>query len=121
MNSLKLINDTQGHEAGDSYLIRACHLICNSFKHSPVYRIGGDEFVAILSGDDYDNREEHLRVLNGMMSPYSDSLPLPPEYVSIACGIAVYDSNTDSTVADVIKRADEAMYKDKAAKKASAG
>ena len=121
VNSLKLINDTQGHEAGDSYLIRACHLICNSFKHSPVYRIGGDEFVAILSGDDYDNREEHLRVLNGMMSPYSDSLPLPPEYVSIACGIAVYDSNTDSTVADVIKRADEAMYKDKAAKKASAG
>ena len=55
VNNLKLINDSKGHDAGDSYLIRACRLICDVFKHSPVYRMGGDEFVAFLTGDDYEN------------------------------------------------------------------
>lgn len=120
VNSLKLINDSQGHEAGDSYLIKACHLVCKVFKHSPVYRIGGDEFVTVLTGEDYENRDSLLVTLNEMMSPYSNTLPLPPEYVSIACGMAVYDSNTDKSVVDLIKRADEEMYRDKAAKKGTA-
>lgn len=118
MNNLKQINDSMGHEAGDLYLQRACHLICQVFKHSPVYRIGGDEFVAVLSGEDYDNREMLMRMLDKMMSPYSEQVPLPPEYVSIACGLASFDPETDQAVADVRKRADEAMYKDKAEKKA---
>ena len=117
VNSLKLINDSFGHEAGDAYLMRACHLICNVFKHSPVYRIGGDEFVAVLSGEDYQCREELLQQINTLMSPYSNELPLPPDYVSVACGISVFDRRTDVFVADVIKRADEAMYKDKSLKK----
>ena len=53
VNNLKLINDSKGHEAGDEYLIRSCRLICNVFKRSPVYRVGGDEFIVILRGDDY--------------------------------------------------------------------
>ncbi len=117
VNNLKMINDSLGHEAGDAYLLRACHLICDVFKHSPVYRMGGDEFVAVLSGEDYDNRDANLKMINEKMSPYSDTLPLPDDYVSVACGISVFDSNTDRTVADVAKRADEEMYKDKAAKK----
>jgi diguanylate cyclase (GGDEF)-like protein len=117
VNSLKLINDSQGHEAGDAYLLRTCHLICQTFKHSPVYRIGGDEFVAVLTGEDYDNRDSLIKTLNEMMSPYSDSLPLPPDYVSIACGLSAYNSGTDNSVSDVINRADEEMYKDKAKKK----
>lgn len=120
VNSLKLVNDSQGHEAGDAYLIRACRLICNVFKHSPVYRIGGDEFVTVLTGGDYDNREALISSLNEIMSPYSGTLPLPAEYVSIACGVAVFDSGTDKTVIDVLKRADEEMYRDKAAKKGTA-
>ena len=56
VNNLKLVNDSDGHDAGDAYLVRACHLICDIFKHSPVFRIGGDEFVAVLTGDDYENR-----------------------------------------------------------------
>ena len=117
VNSLKLINDSLGHEAGDEYLIRSCHLICSVFKHSPVYRMGGDEFVAVLSGEDYENRESLMNKINELMSPYSDDLPLPPDYVSIACGMSSYDINTDKSVAEVSKRADEQMYQDKAAKK----
>ncbi len=117
VNNLKMVNDSQGHEAGDEYLLRACHLICNVYKHSPVYRIGGDEFVAVLTGEDYEKRDERLIAINEMMSPYSETLPLPSNYVSIACGMAAYDNNIDYTAADVFKRADEEMYKDKAEKK----
>ena len=120
VNNLKLINDSKGHEAGDEYLLRACRLICNVFKHSPVFRIGGDEFVAVLSGEDYDNREALMTKINDLMSPYQNTLPMPPDYVSIACGLSTFDSKTDTSAADVAKRADEAMYKDKTAKKASA-
>ena len=90
VNSLKLINDSLGHEAGDKYLLRACHLICEVFKHSPVYRMGGDEFIVVLSGEDYKNRDSLMKKINEMMSPYSDTLPLPPDYVSIACGISAF-------------------------------
>ena len=117
VNNLKMINDSQGHEAGDAYLIRACRLICDVFKHSPVYRIGGDEFVAVMTGEDYKKRDKNVKSLNKKMSKYSDTLPLPDDYVSIACGVAVFDAENDVSVADVIKRADEEMYKDKAAKK----
>ena len=117
VNNLKLINDTEGHESGDAYLIRACHLICNVFKHSPVYRMGGDEFAAVLCGEDYDNHEALRKKFNESLSPYSETMPLPPDYVSVACGISVFNPDTDSTVTDVIRRADEAMYKDKASKK----
>ncbi len=41
------------------------------------------------------------------------SLPLPINYVSIACGMAVYIPGKDITVGDVVKRADEEMYRNK--------
>ncbi|MBQ2066687.1 MAG: GGDEF domain-containing protein, partial [Clostridiales bacterium] len=117
VNSLKLINDTYGHESGDVYLVRACRLICNVFKHSPVYRMGGDEFVAILTGEDYDNRESLVELFNESLSPYTEEVPLPPDYISVAIGVSDFDPATDLTIADVNKRADEAMYKDKGLKK----
>lgn len=113
INNLKLVNDSKGHDAGDGYLIRSCRLICNIFKHSPVYRVGGDEFIAILIGDDYDHRNALVKDLKENLSPYTDSLPLPINYVSIACGMAVYIPGKDITVGDVVKRADEEMYRNK--------
>ena len=56
-DNLKLINDQYGHDKGDVYLKTACRLICRVFQHSPVFRIGGDEFAVILQNDDYENRE----------------------------------------------------------------
>ncbi len=110
VNNLKMVNDSGGHDAGDEYLIRACRLICHVFKHSPVYRIGGDEFIAVLSGGDYEDRELLRAEMNERMSSYSNKLPLPDDYVSIACGIAVFDHDNDMSVQDVVKRADEEMY-----------
>ena len=119
VNNLKIINDSEGHEAGDRYLIRACHLICNVFKHSPVFRVGGDEFIVIINGEDYDSLDELKDKFNSMLSPYTGTAPLPSDYVSVAIGIAPFIAGTDFAVQDVIKRADEEMYKDKIAKKSS--
>ena len=54
-NNLKEINDTYGHENGNAYLINSCKLICQIFAHSPVFRIGGDEFLVVLTGKDLEN------------------------------------------------------------------
>lgn len=113
MNDLKKINDEFGHRMGDSYIMGCCHLICDIFKHSPVYRIGGDEFVAILQGVDYDNRHALVDTLKGR---YEDAMKNdaaePWERYSAAVGMAELASD-DWTVDLVFKRADKAMYKDK--------
>ena len=114
VNNLKLVNDSYGHDAGDEYLIRACRLICNVFKHSPVYRIGGDEFVAVLTGSDYEKRDNLADQLAESLSPYTNSLPLPDDFVSIACGISAYEKGKDLSITDIVKRADDQMYKNKA-------
>ena len=60
VNNLKVINDTLGHKAGDYWIKDASRMICSIFKRSPVFRIGGDEFVVVLQGQDFKNREKLL-------------------------------------------------------------
>ena len=60
VNDLKMVNDTDGHQAGDEHLRSACKVVCDVFKHSPVFRIGGDEFAVIAQGEDYSNLEERI-------------------------------------------------------------
>jgi electron-transferring-flavoprotein dehydrogenase len=54
INDLKKVNDLHGHKEGDACIRAACKKICTIFDHSPVFRVGGDEFIAILSGADYE-------------------------------------------------------------------
>ena len=63
MNGLKAINDTHGHEKGDISINAVCQIVCRVFKHSPVYRVGGDEFVVILENNDYQERDELIQAL----------------------------------------------------------
>ncbi len=113
MNNLKQINDEFGHKAGDLYIKGCCHLICEAFKHSPVFRIGGDEFVAILRGADYDAR---LQNVEDLRMAYDDAFEQedtdPWLRYSAAVGMAEHASD-DNTLELVFKRADEAMYKEK--------
>ena len=113
LNNLKLINDTFGHEAGDKYLINCCKVICDIFKHSPVYRIGGDEFVAILQSDDYENIELIKRSIYDIcVEEMTKAVPLS-EKRSFAAGFAVFDSKHDKNFNDVMNRADVEMYENK--------
>ena len=113
INDLKLENDKFGHDSGDLYIKNCCRIISKSFKHSPVYRIGGDEFVVIVQGEDFTNRE---LIFVDMMENVAISSKYPTAEkgrASFAAGMAVFDPETDRTVSDTVKRADEAMYSSK--------
>lgn len=122
MNNLKYVNDTCGHEKGDICIQNLCQIICRSFPHSPVYRVGGDEFIVILENDDYTERDKLVQGITETFLQNARSKELPPwECVVGAVGCAVYDPKTDRSVDDVLKRADEAMYAQKRAIKEAAG
>ena len=61
MDNFKAINDTYGHQAGDELIKKACTMICKLFKHSPVFRIGGDEFLIIVQNEEMEKCEEYIQ------------------------------------------------------------
>lgn len=114
LNNLKDINDSCGHDKGDISIRRLCELICNVFSHSPVFRVGGDEFVAVLKNRDYDNADKLISSFREKMSAIRSDQSLEPwERIEAACGYARYDASTDHTPDDVLVRADGEMYKNK--------
>ena len=121
INDLKKINDLHGHECGDEYIKGCSKIICDVFSHSPVFRIGGDEFVAILEGADYGKRNVGLRYLEQRfaMSYAKEDAPQWQRF-SAAAGMADATSE-DAAFETVFKRADEAMYRTKNAFKKKNG
>ncbi len=113
INDLKHVNDHFGHDFGDMLIIDACKLICKSFSHSPVYRVGGDEFAVILEGADYQNYQQLLENFKNAVIDYNENNH-QDNHLSIARGIAIYNSETDLVFSNVFKRADDAMYQNKA-------
>lgn len=118
-NFLKRINDNYGHEAGNELIKRAAVLISRVFAKSRVYRVGGDEFVALLEGDDYGDRENLLQKFDSECERESFEADGREIKVSIARGIAVY--NEAEEFSEVFRRADAEMYRHKAEIKAKSG
>lgn len=79
-----------------------------------MFRIGGDEFVAILLRDDYANRERLIQELQDVLNTLQRDETLQPwEKPNAAIGMATYDREKDTSVEDVFRRADERMYQRK--------
>lgn len=116
LNDSTLVNATYGQDKGDLYLQNASKLICNTFSHSPVYRVGGDEFFVLLEKVDLVGCSVLLkRFRQGMRTdPYLDAW----ERVFAAAGFAAYDPAVDSDAASVVARAEAAMLEDKQQMKA---
>ena len=113
VNNLKTINDNYGHDCGDKYIFGSCHIICGIYKHSPVYRIGGDEFLVLLRNSDYENRDALLKETEeAFKKAMNDTSVEPWERYSAAFGMSEYQKGDD--VDTVFKRADENMYQYKA-------
>ena len=75
------------------------------FQASPVYRIGGDEFVVILTGEDYENGIELLQSFDRQVENN-----LRNGLTVVSAGYARFDPESDASFSDVFKRADEKMY-----------
>lgn len=117
INGLKYINDTYGHDFGDMLIINCSRIICRTFLHSPVFRIGGDEFVVVLENTDYKEYPQLLEKLQTNIDLHNESARADTQ-ISIARGIAIHSSESDLVLANIFKRADDAMYQNKAAMKA---
>lgn len=112
-DNLKQINDQNGHDKGDIYIKTASQLICRVFQHSPVFRIGGDEFAVVLMNEDFRNREALSKQFEVEREEKSASASSQWDKPLVAMGIAVYDPETDNTVDDTLHRADKIMYDNK--------
>ena len=112
-DGLKEVNDSFGHDKGDEYLKASAHLICEVFRHSPVFRVGGDEFAAVLINEDYENRD----ALAGKFETESKKICREAkerwQEIRISLGLAAYDPETDHSVEDTVRRADQIMYEKK--------
>ena len=113
INYLKETNDRYGHDVGNKLIVSAARVISDIFKRSPVFRIGGDEFLVILQHRDLDELDALLKkfdeeCLNESVETDKEKIP-----VSIAKGFARYDSEKDTNFMDVFNRADDAMYENK--------
>ncbi len=111
INNLKYVNDTYGHELGDAYIRGCCHIVCEIYKKSPVYRIGGDEFVVILKDADYEARDQLKEALGSEFerTHLDESVEEYCRY-SASFGMADYVPAIDDSVEEVFKRADALMY-----------
>jgi len=119
INFLKRMNDEYGHEQGNLYLQGAAELIRKHFGDEHLYRIGGDEFVIILEGKAQEGIEEKIRAFKDEIARLKEDDSLQPwEKVSAAVGMAKYEKGRDASTEEVLRRADEAMYRQKIAMKA---
>lgn len=108
VNGLKQVNDTLGHKAGDAYILAASRIVCSLFKHSPVYRIGGDEFLVVLQGSDFEKRHELMAQLDQQMLEH-----IRDGKVVVSAGMSDYVRGQDTRVGQVFDRADAIMYERK--------
>ena len=119
LNNLKKANDKYGHDLGNKLIISAAKLISDVFKRSPVFRIGGDEFLVVLQNTDLENCENLFTQLEvNCANTYVEEggVKIP---ISIASGFVRFDPSKDMHFEDVFKRADDAMYENKRKSKAS--
>ena len=113
INMLKEANDIHGHIIGNELIVTSSRIICDTFKKSPVFRIGGDEFCVILQNKDLaDVKMLFDRFDSECATTYidKDNVRFP---VSIAKGFAEFDPDSDTQFSNVFERADSEMYKNK--------
>ena len=108
VNGLKQVNDNRGHKVGDDYLREACKMICDTFQHCPVYRVGGDEFVAVATGRDYAVRRQLLSQLRERSAANAIA-----GGAVVSSGLSDFLPGEDVSVRGVFERADALMYQDK--------
>lgn len=116
LDGFKQVNDTLGHDAGDALLCAVAERLKEAVRSSDVVaRVGGDEFAVLLQDMAADPAAAFAFELASKLSaPYD--VGGRSARVSASIGTATYPQS-GTTAQDVIKRADEAMYRSKAAKR----
>ncbi len=118
IDDFKYVNDLYGHSAGDNYLKLIAQAMYNSIRSADIIgRFGGDEFMVILQGVE---REEALKLAERIRSIVENTI-LKADIMrsvksTVSIGVATFDSTGSYSVTtpeELIKAADEALYKAK--------
>ncbi|MDI6870844.1 MAG: GGDEF domain-containing protein [Bacillota bacterium] len=110
VNGLKALNDRLGREAGDRLLVRAAEVVQSAVRTlDPVFRVGDDEFVALLPGGDEKAAAATFRRIKTACRRFSEVHPELP--LSLAVGWSV--ARSPEGAAAMFSLADKAMYQDK--------
>ncbi len=113
LDNFKTVNDTLGHEYGDSLLVKTSQLLTSIIgPNDMLARAGGDEFL--LFKENIDTKDCAVNFASQIIDCFKNPLDLEGElvYVSMSIGISIYPENGISPNA-LIKNADIAMYKSK--------
>ena len=100
---LKKVNDTKGHLEGDALLIRAYECLKSQFAEESIFRIGGDEFLVMISGITEEELKCQTEALRKAMADY---------HLLLALG-AVWRPHCAGQILNLLKEADQQMYADK--------
>ena len=103
MNGLKLVNDTQGHMAGDQLLKNAAMVLKSAFVDDEVYRVGGDEFLVLLPDTSEAAIQRKIAEIKKKSELFAN--------VSFAVGYCLLDGERD--IRKALSEADARMYADK--------
>ena len=120
LDSLKYINDTFGHTAGDTAITHFARILTDTFRDSDVIgRMGGDEFVALI----IDATESDLAGMQARLQSNVDAHNLQSERgyaLSFSLGVIRVDSKSTITMEALLSQADAAMYKHKQGRRRTA-
>lgn len=113
VNDLKKVNDKHGHLEGDRRIVAASDAIKATFGNFPgtwCFRTGGDEFMAIMTGQDVENNyNEALKLFEDYIEDYNRT-EKPEIPLLIPCGMAVYESGSGASLVVAERLADDRMY-----------
>jgi diguanylate cyclase (GGDEF)-like protein len=118
LDSLKYINDTFGHAAGDTAIIQFASILTETFRDSDVIaRLGGDEFVVLI----VDATESDLASIQARLQSNVDTHNLQsPHALSFSLGVIRVEPQSTTTMEALLSQADAAMYKHKMSRKRTA-
>ena len=103
MNGLKRLNDTKGHQAGDTLLRDAAELLSEVFYDAEVYRVGGDEFMVIATKMEPETVDKRVAELVEKANK--------TETIRFAVGVSL--SKDEPDILKAMRVADKKMYEDK--------
>ncbi len=119
LDGFKAINDTWGHEEGDTALATVANLLTKSIKQvDSAYRYAGDEFMLIIESEDAEAGKlvvERLKANLDRVNRHSGK----PYVLALSAGIAYYDGREGEQLPNLCGRADDAMYREKTSKRHS--
>ena len=116
LNNLKYFNDVHGHSTGDYYIIICSEILQDIFySYGTVYRIGGDEFCAVMKSVSPEKYAQLGPMISAKLAALHQSIY---NYrMEVSDGYAVFDIQQDKTLLHTMERADKAMYAKKQAMK----